>query len=108
MRRGAADYAAFYQAAADKGWILSDPDAAKGSPGQARAMAQMFTRVRPDRRAAVQTQVDIKVQGEGPMAALMSRMGGASMLTLTDSVDTSPLSDDLFQVPADYKLKQKQ
>ena len=42
------------------------------------------------------------------MAALMSRMGGASMLTLTDSVDTSPLSDDLFQVPADYKLKQKQ
>ncbi len=105
---GAADYAAFYQAAAEKGWIFSDPSAAKGSPGQAKAMAQMFTEFARIGGLPYETQVDIKVQGEGPMAALMSRMGGASMLTTTDSVDTNPLSDDLFQVPPDYKLKQKQ
>src|SRR5262245_887607 len=39
---GSADYAAFYQGAADKGWIFSDPRAAQGAPGQAKAMAQMY------------------------------------------------------------------
>jgi hypothetical protein len=39
---GAADYAAFYQGAAEKGWIFSDPRQAQGAPGQAKAMAQMY------------------------------------------------------------------
>jgi hypothetical protein len=29
------------------------------------------------------------------------------MTTTTDSVETGPLADDLFQVPADYKVKQQ-
>ena len=105
---GAAEYAAFYQSAAEKGWIFSDPNAAKGAPGQAKAMAQMFTQFARVGGLPYETEVDIKIQGDGPMAALMSRMGGVSMLTTTESVDTNPISDDLFQVPADYKLKQKQ
>jgi hypothetical protein len=38
---GSADYARFYKAAVDKGWIFSDPRGAKAQPGQAKAMAEM-------------------------------------------------------------------
>ena len=39
---GSADFARFYKAAVDKGWIFSDPRAAKAQPGQAKAMAEMY------------------------------------------------------------------
>ena len=105
---GSADYSAFYQGAAEKGWIFSDPRAAQGSPGQAKAMAQMYAEFAKIGGIPYETQMDIKAQGEGPMAALMSRMGSVETTTTTDSVETGPLADELFQVPADYKLKQRQ
>src|SRR5678815_1113951 len=40
---GTADYINFYKAAAEKGWIFSDPRAAKSSPGQARATVEMLS-----------------------------------------------------------------
>ena len=47
---GTADYTAFYKAAVEKGWIFSDPRAAKGQPGQAKAMAEMYRQLAEDRR----------------------------------------------------------
>jgi hypothetical protein len=41
------------------------------------------------------------------MGGLMARLGGVSMTTVTESVQTAPLSDDLFQPPADFELKQQ-
>jgi hypothetical protein len=38
---------------------------------------------------------------------MMAKVGGMQTTTTTDSVDTAPLADDLFQVPADYKIKQQ-
>ena len=105
---GSADYAAFYKGASEKGWIFSDPRAAEGSPGQAKAMAQMHAEFAKIGGLPYETQMDIKAQGEGMMGAMMSRMGGLSMTTTTDSVDTSPLPDSLFQVPPDYQQKQRQ
>lgn len=104
---GTAEYAAFYKGAAEKGWIFSDPRAAKGSPGQAKAMAEMYAEFAKLGGVPYETQMDIKVGGEGMMGGLMSRMGGMSMTTTTESVETAPLTDDLFQPPADYKLKQQ-
>ena len=40
---GSAEYSAFYKGAAEKGWIFTDPRAAKAQPGQAKAMAEMYT-----------------------------------------------------------------
>jgi hypothetical protein len=104
---GSADYSAFYGGAAEKGFIFSDPRAAKGSPGQAKAMAQMYAEFAKLGGVPYESQMDIKAQGEGPMAGLMARMGGMSMTSTTQSVDTAPLSDELFQPPADYELKQR-
>jgi hypothetical protein len=104
---GGADYAGFYQGAADKGWIFSDPRAAQGAPGQARAMAQMYTEFARTGGVPYETVMDIKPEGGGAMGGIMAKVGGMQTTTTTDSVDTAPLADDLFQVPADYKIKQQ-
>ena len=102
---GSAEYAAFYKGAADKGWIFSDPRAAKASPGQAKAMAQMYTEFAKLGGLPVQVDMSMKASGEGPVAAMMSKMGAITTTTIIDSVETGPLDDALFQVPADYALK---
>jgi hypothetical protein len=104
---GAAEYANFYKAAVEKGWIFSDPRGAKAQPGQAKAMAEMHKAIAAAGGIAYQTEMNMKMSGEGPMAAVMSRMGNISMTTVTDSVETGSLSDDLFTVPPGYKVSSK-
>src|SRR5687768_5355837 len=104
---GGADYSAFYQGAAEKGWIFSDPRAAEGSPGQAKAMAQMYTEFAKTGGIPYETVMNIKPEGGGAMGGLMAKVGGMQTTTTTDSVEVGPLADDLFQVPADYKVKQQ-
>lgn len=104
---GSADYSAFYQGAAEKGWIFSDPRSAQGAPGQVKAMAQMYAEFAKIGGLPYEVQMDIKAEGEGPVAAMMAKMGGVSTTTTIDSVDTAPLDDALFQVPADYTLKER-
>jgi len=105
---GTADYAAFYNGAAEKGWIFTDPRAAQGSPGQAKAMAEMYREFAKLGGVPYESQIDIKPQGEGMLAGIMARMVGVSTTTTTESVDTAALVDELFQPPADYELKQRQ
>ena len=50
---GTAEYLAFYKGAVEKGWIFSDPRGAKGNPGQAKAMAEMYRQLVVDRRHSV-------------------------------------------------------
>jgi hypothetical protein len=104
---GSADYARFYKAAADKGWIFSDPRGAKAQPGQAKAIAEMYRRMAEIGGIPYQTDMEIKMSGSGPMAAVLSKMGGMTMTTTVDSVETGALADDLFAPPAGYKLNQK-
>lgn len=101
---GTAEYAAFYKGAAEKGWIFSDPRAAKGSPGQAKAMAEMYTAFAKLGGVPYESQMDIKAQGEGMMGGLMARIGGMSTTSTTESIETAALAGDLFLPPADYKL----
>jgi hypothetical protein len=51
--------------------------------------------------------MNITAEGEGPVASMMAKMGGVSTTTTIDSVDTAPLEDTLFQVPADYTVKER-
>jgi len=103
----AADYAKFYKAAVEKGWIFSDPRAAKAQPGQAKAMAEMYDQMAKIGGIPYETNVDIKMSGSGPMAALLSRMGNINMTTTVESVNAGSLADDLFAPPAGYKLNPK-
>lgn len=102
---GSADYAAFFQSAAEKGWIFSDPRVAKGQPGQAKAMADMYRQFAAAGGLPYEVDMRISVSGEGPMAAMMSSLGNSELKTTTNSVDVSPLADELFAPPAGVKVK---
>jgi hypothetical protein len=53
---------------------------------------------------ADETDVNVKMSGDGPMAGLMGRMGNISMTTVVESIDVAPAADDLL---AAYKLSPK-
>jgi hypothetical protein len=109
---GTADYKHFYVSAVEKGWIFTDPRAAKVNPGQARSMSEMYRQFAELGGIPYGSEFQIKLSsaGEGGgmgsmMGDLMAKMGGVSATTEVQSADTSPLTDDLFTVPAGYKLR---
>jgi hypothetical protein len=104
---GTQDYLHFYKAAADKGWIFGDPRAAQGAPGQAKAMTEMYRQLAATGGVPYETEMNIKMSGEGPMAAMIAKMGGITSTTTVQSAESAPLSDQLFTPPADYKLNPK-
>lgn len=104
---GSADYAKFYMAAADRGFIFVDPRGAKGQPGQAKARTQMYRQMAATGGVPFETQMNIKMSGEGPMAAMMARVGNIEMLANTQSAESVQLADDMFAPPAGYKLNPK-
>jgi hypothetical protein len=104
---GSADYNRFYKAAVEKGWIFSDPRGAKAQPGQAKAMAEMYKQISETGGVPYQTDMQIKMGGGGPMGAILGRMGGVSMSTVVEKVETGGLPEDLFAPPAGYKLNMK-
>lgn len=104
---GTADYIAFYKGAVEKGWIFSDPRGAKASPGQAKAMAEMYKQLAQTGGIPYETDMTIKMSGDGPMAGMMAKMGGMTAVTTVQSVDTGALADDLFAPPAGYRIKEQ-
>ncbi len=101
---GHADFTGFYNYAAQKGFIFTDPAAAKAQPGMAKGMAQML-KTWADAGIPLNSDVAISFQGEGPMAQMMNKMAGGKMTTDTTKIETGALSADLFAVPAGYKTK---
>ena len=104
---GAADYSGFYKAAAEKGWLFSDPRVAKAQPGQAKAIAEMHKAIADVGGIPYLIDIRMKMGGTGPMAGLFGKLGNVTMTTVVESVETGPLSDSLFAPPAGYKLNSK-
>jgi hypothetical protein len=102
---GTAEYVAFYKSAVEKGWIFSDPRGAKGNPGQAKAMAEMYKQLAETGGIPYETEMNMKMGGDGPMAGMMAKMGGMTSTSTVQSVETGALAADLFAPPAGYKLK---
>ncbi|HEX6164975.1 MAG TPA: hypothetical protein VFZ31_16525 [Vicinamibacterales bacterium] len=104
---GTADFINFYKGAVEKGWIFSDPRGAKGNPGQAKAMAEMYRQLASTGGIPYEQEMNFKIGGDGPMAGMMAKMGNMSMTTTVTSVETGTLAADLFAVPAGYKVKEQ-
>lgn len=105
---GTADYIRFYKAATEKGWVFTTPQAAKGSPGPAKAMAEMYKQFAEAGGIAYETDMQIKMGGaSGPMAGFFAKLGNMSMATTVDAVETTALADDLFAPPPGFKLNSK-
>jgi hypothetical protein len=104
---GTADWANFYRQAADKGFIFGDPRAVKANPGQAKAMAEFYRQMADTGGIAYETEMTMKMDGSGPLAGIMAKMGGGSTTTTTTDVSAGALADELFAVPADFKLRER-
>jgi hypothetical protein len=104
---GTSDYMNFYKNAVEKGFFFSDPRVARGQPGQAKAMAEMYRQLAATGGIAYEQEMNVKMSGEGPMAGLMAKMGNVTMTTAVSSVQAGTLAADLFAPPADYKIKEQ-
>ncbi len=104
---GSRDFAAYYRAAAEKGFVFNSPQQAKAQPGQAKAFAEMYRAMIATGGVPYGQEIKIAFEGGGPMGAMMSKMGGVSIETTVTDVNTNSLSDELFTVPADFKVKTK-
>lgn len=104
---GSAEYMNFYKNAVEKGWFFTDPRAAKGQPGQAKAMAEMYRQLAATGGIPYEQEMNIKMGGEGPMAGMMAKMGNITMTTTVTSVSAAAVAADLFAPPAGYKIKEE-
>ena len=103
---GSAEYAKFYLAAAEKGFIASDPRAAKGAASQTRGMTELYKAIAETGGIPFLMETGVKIDGGGPMAGMMGKMMGGSGFTQTiTSVATDAIPADKFAIPADYKTK---
>jgi hypothetical protein len=101
---GKTDYAAFYLKAAEKGFVVAgDPRQAKAQPGQAKSMTELYRQM-AQLGVPYLMEIDVKMGAEGPMGAIMGRLGFGFTSTVT-RVSVEPIPDALMAVPADYKVK---
>jgi hypothetical protein len=103
---GQEDYARFYTTMAEKGFFVMNPQQAKAQPGQARTMAAMYRQM-AEAGLPLATDIQIKIDAEGPMGAMLAKMGSFSTSSTVTTISTDPLSDDLFAVPAGFKTREK-
>jgi len=101
---GFADYAGFFKTAAERGMFFSNPQQAKAQPAHAKGMAEMYRAI-AETGFPLEQELSIKVEGSGPLAGMMAKMGNATISTTVTSIDAGSLSDDLFTVPPGYRVK---
>lgn len=102
---GREDYATFYRAAAEKGLFISDPRQAKASPGQAKGMVEMYNEMAKAGMPLV-SELTIGFEGGGPLAGMMSKMGGTKLTSTVTRLSTDALAESVFELPAGYKVKE--
>jgi hypothetical protein len=99
---GAAEFAAFSKAAVELNLagVLSGGVPGKTNPALQRLMAATA------KASGVPclTEMNMTVDGAGPLADMMRQSGAMKTTVKTTSVSTEALADDLFVVPADYKI----
>lgn len=103
---GTEDYKKFYLAAAEKGFIASDPRQAKGAPQQTKGMTELYKSIADSGGIPYFMEMAMKIDGGGPMAGMMNRMmGGAAFSNTVTAVSTDAIAADRFDIPAGYKVK---
>jgi hypothetical protein len=107
--KGVADFSAFQKAAANSGVMTAALGGMPGGkPGAAGGgMEKLMAAVTSAPGLPYITEITITVDGTGPMVDMLKQMGAMKMIQKTTSVTTDALSDDLFKVPADYKVEKK-
>jgi hypothetical protein len=97
---GAAEYAAFTKAASKSDLMSSIASAMGSNP----AMEKMMKAMSNIDGIAYLTEMTMTVEGSGQIADMMKQMGAMRITSKVSSISSETVSDDLFQVPADYTI----
>ena len=103
---GQADFAAFYKAAADKGAFFGDPRGAKAMPAHAKALGTLHKEL-SRLGVPLAQEMNIRFEGTGPMAGMMGKVGGSTLITEVVSISADPIPDSTFEIPAGYKINKR-
>jgi hypothetical protein len=104
---GTPDHQTFYRTAAEKGMFFTSPQQAKAAPGQAKGMAEMYRAIADIGGVPHEIELSFKMDGGGPMGAMMSKLGGGSMTTTVTSISVESIDDSVFTAPAGYTIKNR-
>ena len=98
---GGAEYLAYQKA-------LSSADLAAAAAGVSGinmpGMDKMMKAMSSVNGLAYLTEMTMNIEGSGPMADMMRQMGAMKMITKTNSISATPISDDLLKVPDGYAI----
>jgi hypothetical protein len=97
---GTADYISFQKAAAADGMAGMFGGAMGGSPQMGKMMAALAEAP----GIPYLTEINMTVEGTGQVVEMMRGMGAMKMTTAVSTVSTDPIADDMFNIPADYKV----
>ena len=104
--KGVAEFAAFQKAAVGSGLMSAAMGTMPGGGG-AGGMEKLMAAVASAPGMPYITEITMTFEGTGPMVEMMKQMGAMKIIQKTTNVSTDPIGDDLFKVPADYKITEK-
>lgn len=102
---GVADFVAFQKAAGEVNMAAAFGGVAPGA--QAGGLERLLKALSAMPGLPHLTELQLQVEGTGPMVDAMRKMGGMKIRNAVTAVSTEPIADDQFQVPADYKVVSK-
>ncbi len=99
---GRSTFESFYTTAANKGLFFGAP--VGGQTGHSKGMLELYRKM-SELGVALATDITVKMQGDGPMASAMGRLGNISVGSQVLELSEETLSDDLFEIPSGWKVK---
>lgn len=100
---GAAEMATFFKGMSEKGFFFGDPRQAQAQPAQIKAMTALYEKM-AGLGVPLAQEMTFGFEGDGPMAAMMAKMGSNSLSMEVLSVSTDPIPDSMFEIPDGYKV----
>ena len=104
--KGVAEYIAFQKRAVQSG-LMSVAMGMLPAGGKGGGLEKLMAAMASAPGLPYVTEINFSFEGTGPMVDMMKQMGGIKMIQKVTSVTTDPISDDLFTVPADFKVEKK-
>jgi hypothetical protein len=103
---GDEDFRTFYLAAAERGMFTNRPEVVKAQPGQAKGWA-LWYRELATAGVPCETETSFSYDGAGPIAKMLNAVGKVTIKSTAQQVSEEPVPDSTFEVPADYKVKDR-
>jgi hypothetical protein len=101
---GASEFSAFNKAALESKLLGA---VAGMTPGKSGPMDKLIEAWAAAPGLPYLTEITMQFEGTGPMVDAMKQMGGMKMVQKIASVSTDAVADDIFAIPAGYKVEKK-